>query len=120
MSEEDSDSSDSAVETEQPSLIQLPPMAELEQARAAQSQRVAALGLKTSEHVQHATVFLFAGEGVHSADMDIASLKSSPAWDEVEAALEVVNGASLETFLLEGESHRHPPTISAAVWRTGG
>lgn len=101
-----SDGSDSADETEQ-STLRHPGMGDLEQARAAQSQRVAALGLKTSAHLQHATVFLFAGEGVHSVDTDISSLKASPAWAEVEAALESVNGASLEPFLLEGESHRH-------------
>ena len=75
---------------------------ELEQARAARSQRVDALGLKDAPHPENATVFLFAGEGVHSTDTDISALKISPAWSEVEAALQVVTGAKLETFLLEG------------------
>ena len=75
---------------------------ELEQARAARKQRVGALGLKDLPRLEHATVFLFAGEGVHSADTDISALKVSPAWPEVEAALHALNGAKLEAFLLEG------------------
>jgi hypothetical protein len=32
-------------------------------------------------------VFMFAGEGAHSTDTDIATLKTSPAWPQIDAAL---------------------------------
>jgi hypothetical protein len=48
-------------------------------------------------------VFMFAGEGAHSADMDISMLKTSPAWDQIDTALRAeLHQPSLEHFLRTG------------------
>ena len=48
-------------------------------------------------------VFVFAGEGAHSADTDISNLKTSPAWSQIDAALRIeIHKPGLEHFLCAG------------------
>ena len=48
-------------------------------------------------------VFVFAGEGAHSADTDISNLKTSPAWSQIDTALRIeIHKPGLEHFLCAG------------------
>ena len=60
------------------------------------------------------TLFLFPGEGAHSADTDIALLKCSPSWGAVEEAVKCVvpNVKGLDGFLAERETGSTPHAAS--------
>ena len=44
-------------------------------------------------------IFLFAGEGAHSAGVDLTVLKTSPSWLAVDATIFAQHGASADDFL---------------------
>ena len=75
-------------------------------------------------------IFLFAGEGAHSAGVDLAVLKTSPAWATVDAAMLEQHGTSTEEFLKEHLGDHTPPhspvvttilnLLQADLWRLWG
>ncbi|CAJ1424691.1 unnamed protein product [Effrenium voratum] len=63
-------------------------------------------------------VFVFCGEGAHSADTDLDMLKFSPSWPAVQQALRDVGHADPEVFLqanLGVHSAPNSPVLSVAV-----
>ena len=75
-------------------------------------------------------IFLFTGEGAHSKGTDLASLKKSPSWDEVQNAVKQHVGHELEGFLrnhLGEHSAPSSPIVSTIInilngdrWRASG
>ena len=65
-----------------------------------------------------ACLFLFTGEGAHAAETDVASLKATPSWSAVAAALHKHLGEKLDVFLAKhlGE-HAAPcsPTVTTIL-----
>ena len=59
-------------------------------------------------------IFLFAGEGAHSADTDLAHLKGSPLWSDVEVALRRTLDLDLAAFLA-GRLGTHAAPMSPVV-----
>lgn len=56
-------------------------------------------------------VFVFCGEGAHSADTDLDMLKFSPSWPAVQQALRDVGHADPEVFLQAGGRGKETPKM---------
>ena len=78
-----------------------------------------------------ALLFLCTGEGEHSADSDVAYLRASPSWLDVQATIaELTSVSPLETFFdqtLGEHGHQYSPLVTAAIsilnadlWRAWG
>jgi len=75
-------------------------------------------------------VFLFGGEGAHSADLDLSILKTSPAYELVDAAMQEQHGVTADSFLQEHLGHHAVPwspvvttmlnILQADLWRMWG
>lgn len=75
-------------------------------------------------------VFLFCGEGAHSAETDIACLKLSRSWPAVVDAFQQLGLADAETFLSQNLGKHHAPTspvvsvvlnmLNADLWQQWG
>ncbi|CAK8997635.1 unnamed protein product [Durusdinium trenchii] len=75
-------------------------------------------------------VFLFCGEGAHSAETDIACLKLSRSWPAVEDALQQLGLTNAEAFLLQNLGKHCAPTspvvsvvlnmLNADLWQQWG
>eukprot|EP00966_Prymnesium_polylepis_P112620 2605191-Prymnesium_polylepis.2 len=63
-------------------------------------------------------LFLFTGEGAHACDSDISSLKSSPSWADVDAAIDSLYQTSTEAFLrvhLGDHSAPYSPVVTTCI-----
>ena len=75
-------------------------------------------------------IFLFGGEGAHSADPDLSVLKQSPSWTAVDTALHGQYGVGVEDFLAENAGKHSCPgspvvttvlnILQADIWRMWG
>jgi acyl carrier protein len=75
-------------------------------------------------------IFIFAGEGAHSAGLDLSLLKSSPSFDAVEAAVKSQHGVSIDELLAAHLGVHEPPyspvvttvlnILQADLWRLWG
>ena len=63
-------------------------------------------------------IFLFAGEGAHSAGLDLSALYTSPTFAEVDTAIQKLFQVSAEAFLsahLGDHSPPHSPVVTTAI-----
>ena len=63
-------------------------------------------------------IFLFAGEGAHSANTDLSVLKTSPSYSAVDKALLAQHGLSAEDFLMKymgNHAPLHSPVVTTAL-----
>merc|ERR1712185_130246 len=77
-----------------------------------------------------ACMFLFTGEGAHAAETDVASLKATPSWSAVAAAVREHLGHELEAFLAHHLGKHAAPgspmvttilnMLNADRWRAAG
>eukprot|EP00966_Prymnesium_polylepis_P261281 6035040-Prymnesium_polylepis.1 len=75
-------------------------------------------------------IFLFSGEGAHSADPDLSVLKTSPAYTVIDDALKAQHGLAIDDLLSKHlGDHRAPfsPVVTtvmnilqADLWRMWG
>lgn len=75
-------------------------------------------------------IFMFAGEGAHSAGLDVSLLKTSPSIEEVEAAVRAQHGLSVQGLLAAHLGLHEPPyspvvttvlnILQADLWRLWG
>ena len=63
-----------------------------------------------------ACLFLFTGEGAHAAETDVASLKASPSWSAVAAAVREHLGYELEAFLTDHFGKHAAPGSPKGPW----
>ena len=63
----------------------------------------------TSADAAPRAIFLFAGEGAHSAGLDLTVLKTSPSWPTVDGALREQHGLSADEFLGAHLGNHAPP-----------
>ena len=87
--------------------------------------------LDAQPSAQPATLFLFTGEGAHSKETDVAALRTSASWDQVEGCLRKLEVAdSLSSFLCSSVGQHAAPLsplvttviniLNADRWRDAG
>ena len=59
--------------------------------------------------MQNQVIFLFAGEGAHSTNIDLSVLKTSPTWPQADAALQKLLGTGADAFLSANSGNHAAP-----------
>ena len=80
--------------------------------------------------MQNQVIFLFAGEGAHSTNIDLSVLKTSPTWPQADAALQKLLGTGADAFLNANSGNHAAPAsplvttlinvLHADLWRQWG